>query len=127
MINIVKCTENYWDFVRHLRNNDRVQHGFIKTADISQSDQYDYMKKHSGDYFIGLYNGQPIGYVGCIEGDIRICVDPDFQNKGFGKVMISFISDKYPDGFAKIKIDNEASINTFERCGFKKKFYILES
>ena len=110
MIDIVKCTENYWDFVRHLRNNDRVQDGFIETAGISQADQYDYMKKHFGDYFIGLYNGQPIGYVGCIKRDIRV----------------SFISDKYPNGFAKIKIDNETSINTFEHCGFKKKFYILE-
>ena len=32
----------------------------------------------------------------------------------------------YPDAFAKIKIENEASLRLFESCGFKKKYYILE-
>ena len=30
------------------------------------------------------------------------------------------------DAFAKVKIENEASMRLFEACGFKKKYYILE-
>ena len=31
-----------------------------------------------------------------------------------------------PFAHAKVKLDNEASLRLFEKCGFKKKFYLLE-
>ena len=31
----------------------------------------------------------------------------------------------WPTAFAKVKIDNKASIKLFESCGFTKKFFIL--
>ena len=31
-----------------------------------------------------------------------------------------------PTAIARVKLDNEASIRLFERCGFKKRYYILE-
>ena len=34
---LVNCTEEYWEFVRVLRNDPRVQHGFIEEADISKA------------------------------------------------------------------------------------------
>ena len=39
--------------------------------------------------------------------------------------MINQIMNEEPTAFAKVKMDNEASIKLFEACGFTKKFYIL--
>ena len=40
--------------------------------------------------------------------------------------MINKLMKRHPSAFAKVKIENEASMNLFEACGFKKKYYILE-
>jgi|SaaInlV_100m_DNA_2_1039680.scaffolds.fasta_scaffold05057_5 GNAT superfamily N-acetyltransferase len=124
---IVNCVEEYWEFVRCLRNDPLVQDGFIQNNVISSEDQKVYMERHWHSYFIGLIDNQPVGYVGCIDGDIRVCTDPKHQNKGIGKSLIDFIKTKYPSGYAKIKIDNLSSLKAFESCSFVKKYYILES
>jgi len=76
-------------------------------------------------YRIAKGDGNPAGYVGVIEDDIRVCTHPDYQGKGIGKFMINEIMNEEPTAFAKVKMDNEASIKLFEACGFTKKFYIL--
>jgi ribosomal protein S18 acetylase RimI-like enzyme len=83
------------------------------------------MKNHSDLYRIAKVDGNPAGYVGVIEDDIRVCTHPDYQGKGVGKFMINEIMKEEPTAFAKVKMDNEVSIKLFEACGFTKKFYIL--
>lgn len=122
---LVKCTPQYWEFVRVLRNDERVQSGFIKSNPISPKDQEYYMHNNAHHYRIALVDKEPAGYVGVIEDDIRVCTHPDYQGKGVGKFMINEIMKEYPTAFAKVKIDNEASLRLFRSCGFKKKFYIL--
>lgn len=122
---LVRCTPQYWEFVRVLRNDERVQSGFIKSNPISPKDQEYYMHANSHHYRIALVNEEPAGYVGVIDDDIRVCTHPDYQGKGVGKFMINEIMKEYPTAFAKVKIDNEASLRLFRSCGFKKKFYIL--
>ena len=39
--------------------------------------------------------------------------------------MINQCMNIWPSAFAKVKIDNEASMKLFEACGFTKKYYIL--
>lgn len=122
---LVNCNEQYWEFVRTLRNDERVINGFIQTTYISEDMQARYMKVNQQFYHIALVDGKPAGYVGVIENDIRICTHPYYQGNGVGKFMINEIIKIYPMAFAKIKIDNEASIKLFEACGFAKFFYIL--
>jgi ribosomal protein S18 acetylase RimI-like enzyme len=122
---LIKCTPQYWEFVRTLRNDERVLDGFIKSVHITEKMQNQYMKTHSQFYRIALVDGEPTGYVGVIEDDIRVCTHPDYQGKGIGKFMINQIMQEEPTAFAKVKIDNEASMKLFEACGFTKKFYIL--
>ena len=122
---LVNCTEKYWEFVRVLRNDKRVLDGFIKSTYITKEIQLSYMKKYSQFYRVTLINNQPCGYIGVIDGDIRICTHPDFQGKGVGKFMINQCMEIWPTAFAKVKLDNEASMRLFEACGFTKKFYIL--
>ena len=83
------------------------------------------MKNHSQYYRIAKVDGKPAGYVGVIDDDIRVCTHPDFQGKGVGKFMINQCMEIWPTAFAKVKLDNEASMKLFEACGFTKKFYIL--
>ena len=122
---LVKCTEQYWEFIRTLRNDKRVLDGFIKSTHITKEMKLNYMEKNNQYFRIALINQTPVGYVGVIEDDIRVCTHPDYQGKGIGKFMINKCMEIWPTAFAKVKINNEASIKLFESCGFTKKFYIL--
>lgn len=120
-----ECTSIYWEFVRVLRNDERVSSGFIESTYITKEMQNAYMNTHSMLYRIATIEGIPVGYVGVIDDDIRVCTHPDFHGKGVGKFMINKCLDIWPTAFAKVKIDNEASIKLFEACGFARKYLIL--
>ena len=125
MRQLVECSSYYWEFVRVLRNDDRVLDGFIDSSYITEEMQKSYMNNNSQYYRIALVDGKPAGYIGVIKDDIRVCTHPDFQGKGIGKFMINECMKIWPNAFAKIKVDNEASLRLFKSCGFKKKFFIL--
>lgn len=116
----------YWEFIRELRNMEGVREGFIQQEEIDQISHATYMLKYNNNFWICLDNDEPIGYVGVIEDDIRVATHPHHQGKGVGSFMINEIMKICPSAVAKVKLQNEASIKLFERCGFKKKYYILE-
>jgi RimJ/RimL family protein N-acetyltransferase len=120
------CTEVYWEFVRALRTDPRVLHGFIQQADITPEQQRKYMQAHWQEYFVALWDGQPVGFVGSVDGDIRVCTHPDYQGRGVGTFMVRELMQRFPDAFAKIKINNEASKRLFTACGFAPSFVIYE-
>ena len=91
-VKLVKCSKEYWEFVRRLRTNPFVTSGFIKTDKITSHEQYEYMSKYADNYRIALLDRIPCGYVGVVNGDIRVCTHPKYQGKGIGKMMISSIS-----------------------------------
>ena len=78
---LVKCISKYWEFIRVLRNDERVQEGFIKSDYITPEMQINYMKKHTQYYRIAILNNKPCGYIGVINNDIRVCTHPNFQGK----------------------------------------------
>lgn len=120
------CNIEYWDFVRKLRNDPRVNEGFIQSHFISNEEQIEYMTHNSENYRIALVNGMPAGYIGVLNNDIRVCTHPDYQGMGVGKFLVNRCMEIWPDSKAIIKIDNEASIKLFESCGFSKKYILLE-
>ena len=123
---LVRNEKQYWEFIRNLRNMDGVREGFIQQELIHEEYHKAYMEAWGDCFFICLYKGEPVGYVGIINKDIRVATHPDFQGKGVGTFMINAIMKEYPDSEAKVKIENEASLKLFEKCGFKKKYFILE-
>ncbi len=122
---LVDCSPKYWEYVRKLRLNPNVIDGFIKTEYISEADQVSYMTNYSQYYKVALIEGNPCGYVGVIENDIRVCIDPLYQRKGIGKFIISEIKKIWPDALAKVKVNNEASLKLFRACGYEIQFYLM--
>lgn len=125
-LRIEHCKSEYWEFVRKLRNNPKVKDGFIQTNYITKIEQKKYMKKYSKYYRVCLLRNKPVGYVGVINNDIRICTHPDFQKLGVGSFLLTNILKDFPDAEAKIKIDNIASMKLFKKNGFKKTFVIFK-
>ncbi|MHC4735316.1 MAG: GNAT family N-acetyltransferase [Planctomycetota bacterium] len=125
-IYLVNNEEKYWENIRDLRNHPEVKKGFINQDYISKERHYEFMKVNSDKFIIALVDNIFAGYVGVINGDIRVATHPDFQGSGVGKYMINSLERLAPEAYAKVKIDNEASVKLFEACGFKKKYYILE-
>lgn len=123
---LIECKEQYWEFVRTLRLDERVMDGFIKTDYITPEQQKKYMATNHQFFRIAIYNDKPAGFIGVINDDIRVCTHPDYQNLGIGKFMVNECLKIWPKAFAKVKIDNEASLKLFESCGFIKKYFILE-
>jgi len=126
MYRLEKNTSDYWDFILQLRNDPRVKKGFIQQEEISRQDHSMYMQAFGDNFYICLDNEKPIGYIGVITNDIRVATHPDYQGKGVAKFMVNEVIKTHPKAFAKVKIENEASLKLFESCGFKKRFYILE-
>lgn len=123
-LKLVDCDEQYWDFVRVLRMDERVLDGFIEKMEITSEQQTAYMTKYSDCFRIALLDNEPVGYFGVMEDDIRVCVHPDYQKKGIGKFLVNSCFKIWPNALAKIKITNQSSQKLFESCGYKKEYYL---
>lgn len=118
---LVDCSSEYWEFIRNLRNNPEVLDGFINTSHITKEQQYKYMKINNVHFKVCLFDGEPCGYFGVINKDIRICTHPNHQRKGVGLFMLNQITKFYPEAIGKVKKDNHKSKALFEAAGFSVK------
>lgn len=126
LLSLADCTQEYWEFVRLLRMHRDVQDGFIEKQHITPEQQLKYMSKYSDCFKIALLDGNPVGYFGVIENDIRVCVHPDHQKNGIGKFLVNSCYKIWPKAFAKIKPNNESSKRLFKSCGFKLKYLLYK-
>lgn len=122
---LVNCDKKYWEFVRQLRTDIKNTDGFIQQVNITEEEQIKYMEKYHSNYFICLLDDIPVGFIGEIDGDIRVCTDHNYKNKGIGKFMVIELLKLKKNIFAKIKINNDASKKLFESCGFSTKYIIM--
>ena len=125
-LKFVKNNPKYWEFIRRLRNMQGVREGFIQQEEITEIEQASYMLEHNNDFWLCLMDNIPAGFVGVIDNDIRVATHPEFQGMGIGSFMINQIMNIHPGAVAKVKLDNQTSLKLFEKCGFKKKYYLLE-
>jgi GNAT superfamily N-acetyltransferase len=117
----------YWEFIRTLRNHSKLKPGFLKQEHISVEEHAAYMERNGRHYYVCLdHEDTPLGFVGVVEGDIRIAVHPDHQNKGVASFMLERIKTVFPTAKAKIKVENEASLKLFQKAGYKVKCFLLE-
>lgn len=124
MVNkLVDCSSQWWEFVRTLRNSQREFFGNTKI--ITKEEHAEFMFKHCNNYYVCLNGIIPVGFIGVVDGDIRLAVCPGYQRRGIGKFMLKGLLEKHKDGFAKIRITNSASIALFISCGFKIDYFVL--
>jgi RimJ/RimL family protein N-acetyltransferase len=117
-LKLVKNEEKYYEFIRNLRNDENNQKGFLEKILISEEQQKIYMSKYGKNYYICLKDKTPIGYIGVVDNDIRVCTDTKFKQTGGGTFMLKEIMKIYPNATAKILKDNIASLKLFEKCNF---------
>ena len=112
-------TEEDFEFIRLLRTDARTIQGFIEQGEITREQQLEYMKKYASCYWVAESANDRInlGFIGVIHNDIRYCVVPYFQNKGYGVAMLNLIKARFPYASGKIKKDNHSSIRAFEKAG----------
>jgi ribosomal protein S18 acetylase RimI-like enzyme len=113
-----------WNEILNIRN--LTSHGFGNTDQIDSETHFYFMKDNYHDYVVAEMKGEIVVFGVVVKDDISVAVKADYQGLGIGKNIISVLSVKFPEAFAKVKIDNEASLKLFESCGFKKTWYILE-
>lgn len=121
----------YWEFIRKLRNDPRVKKGFVKQRRISRKAHAKYMEKYNDRYYVCVADGEPVGYIGDVNTDIRLAVVPDMQGRGIGEYMLREYVKLRSFVRAKVKIDNHISQRLFERCGWRctasdRKFYYYD-
>ena len=121
---LVEISSEFFEFVRRLRTDPRNADSFINNNEITFQNQIDYMEQHLKDYFVCLSQQTPVGFIGVVQGDIRLAVDHDFRNRGVATFMVNEILKLFPEATAKIRTTNVASIALFESVGFKRQFYI---
>lgn len=118
-LKLIKATEEHSEFMRRLRTHEDNIKGFVEQVHITPEQQLKYMKKYKDCYYIATTkNGHPVGWVGVVDSDIRLCTDPEFKGNGVGKFMLSEIIKIFPTATAKVFLQNIASIRTFISCGF---------
>jgi|APGre2960657404_1045060.scaffolds.fasta_scaffold88755_2 RimJ/RimL family protein N-acetyltransferase len=118
-LKLVKNEKKYYDFIRIMRIHPENQVGFLEKVNITEEQQLNYMKRYNDCYYVCLMGDTPLGYVGVVEDDIRICTDPTHKKTGAGTFMLNEIIKIFPSATAKILKDNTPSINLFKKCGFK--------
>ena len=117
---LVNCDEKYWEFVRLIRIDQNNISGFVQNMHINKNNQKKYMKINSNNYRIALIDDNPVGYVGVINDDIRICTHPKYKGIGVGEFMLKKCIKIWKNSTAKVKKDNIISSNLFLKCGFNK-------
>ena len=124
---LVNTEKEHYELIRLLRNRPEVQGGFIEPKPITEPMQNAYMATHAKNYRVCLNKKDEfVGYIGHVDGDIRVCVEPYHQGQGYATFMIAEFTDQFTGLQAKIKIANTASLNAFLNNGYEFKYYILE-
>lgn len=122
---LIAAEPRHYEFIRILRTCPENTAGFGEQVEITTEQQINYMKKYAEFYYVCEVDDIPVGFVGSIDGDIRVATDPKRKNEGHAKFMIEKIMDIFPQSFAKVKIENEASLALFKSSGFEPKYIIL--
>ncbi|QWE22937.1 GNAT family N-acetyltransferase [Polynucleobacter sp. AP-Jannik-300A-C4] len=88
-----------------------------------------YLEGGNNTIYIGIWSGEKIGVCHFNydeakgESEVSININPDFRGKGLSvdlllNAVLKYKMDNNSTIKAAIKIDNEASINVFKKCGF---------
>jgi GNAT superfamily N-acetyltransferase len=118
-LQFVDNEEKYFDFIRVLRNT--LRSSFLEQAIITPDEQVAYMHRYKLHYYIALYRSMPAGFIGIINNDLRLAVQPEYQRLGIASFMLSEIRKKNIPFTVRVKASNHASQCFFEKNGFSRE------
>ena len=125
-LKFVRNEKKYWDFIRNLRNNLNKSGAFIQDIHITEEMQNSYMATNNDCFFVCLSNERPAGYIGVVDNDIRVAVNPTMSGQGVGTFMLEELKKYFPNATARVLAGNDASFKLFEKSGFKLRWYYFE-
>ena len=119
--------------ITELRDNKKQYLELLLLAD-EQEDMIDRYLEKGKMYILTEENAVKAECVVTDEGggvlEIKnIAVKPEFQGKGYGKAMISFIEEKYRENFSILQAgtgDSPLTIPFYENCGFSRSHIIKD-
>jgi len=121
---LIDCTERYWEFVRKLRTDEKNTSWFYTQPTITSEDQIKYMTNNSYRYKICIHNGVEVGYIGLLDNnEITYCVDSNYKNLGIGTFMVTEFMRIYDNLIAFVIPQNISSSKVFEKLGFEKHYF----
>lgn len=92
VIKQVLTDEALGEFIRKLRTHKELKKSFISSLDITSEQQKQYMLKNGHNFYVCLNNDNiPMGFVGVVDNDLKIAVDPEFRDIGVGTFMLKYI------------------------------------
>lgn len=119
-LRLVKNEKKYYEFIRILRNHKDNVAGFLEQVQITSEQQSKYMEKYRNNYYICIdENNTPLGWIGEVDDDIRLCTDPNYKGVGVGTFMLNEFHKLHPSAHAKVLLNNGASNKVFITCGFE--------
>ena len=113
-LELVPNERRYWNFIMEMRFHPDNISGFVFRGSVTDSQHLSHMENHGNCYQICLSNGVPVGFIGSVDNDIRLAVDPTMKNNGIGKFMLENTTYAY----AKVLHDNTPSLRLFLASGF---------
>lgn len=123
-MNLIDCTQEYWEFVRKLRTDPQNSIWFYTQPNITTEQQINYMSDNSYRYKICIYENNPVGYVGILgENEITYCVDSNYKNLGIGTFMVNEFMKNHTELTAFVIPENISSCKVFEKLGFEKQIF----
>ena len=119
-LKLIKNDEKYYEFIRVLRTHEDNISGFLEQVQITPEQQRKYMDKYKNNYYICVdENGTPLGWIGEVDDDIRLCTDSKYKGNGVGSFMLNELHKIHPKAHAKVLLNNEPSNKVFIKCGFE--------
>ncbi len=138
-ISLKPLKKNYIEFLRKVRTNPKInKHLFTDVYNSSEKQKKwykdDYLKDKSYLIFIAFDGKTPIGYgqINHIDYhnyscEVGFCVAPEFQGRGYGKILTKRIINysikelKMHRIYLEVFTTNKKAIKLYEKIGFKKE------
>jgi hypothetical protein len=111
-----------WEDIRQIRNAHRFR--FQQTDVIDAATHRSFMQKHWSTYRVAVavdHNGDServIGFIGQVQGDVRIGSHPEYLRIGVGKYMLRCLLRDNPDVTLKARRENHACLALTRSFGY---------
>jgi len=92
----------------------------MNSGEIDSTRHVEFMMEHASTYRVAVDNkDQVVGFIGHVDGDLRLGTRPDRCREGIALFMYSNFLSEYPRVTVRVKRDNQPSLRFFQKVGWK--------